>query len=98
MISGPVANQPLYKRIDNYVFNFDDMLGQGNFSKVYRGRHQITSTLYTKYRWDSSHKSYITQFVEVKKTIIIVILINWCVEKIKSSQYTKVLLSIYEQS
>lgn len=39
MISAPVASQPLYKRIDNYVFNFDDMLGQGNFSKVYRGRH-----------------------------------------------------------
>lgn len=34
---GTGQQQPIYKKIDNYVFKFDDMLGQGNFSKVYRG-------------------------------------------------------------
>ncbi len=37
MINGSQQNQPLYKKIDNYIFKFNDMLGQGNFSKVYRG-------------------------------------------------------------
>ena len=27
---------PLFKKIDKYVFSFNDMLGQGNFSKVYK--------------------------------------------------------------
>jgi len=36
-------NQPLYKKIDNYVFKFEDLLGQGNFSKVYKGTNEITS-------------------------------------------------------
>jgi hypothetical protein len=31
------GQQPLYKKIDNYVFRFDELLGQGNFSKVYKG-------------------------------------------------------------
>lgn len=39
---------PTLKKIDNYVFNFDDMLGQGNFSKVYRGINEITSTIILK--------------------------------------------------
>jgi len=30
-------HQPQYKKIDNYIYKFSDMLGQGNFSKVYRG-------------------------------------------------------------
>ena len=37
------ANSPLCKKIDNYVFKFNDLLGQGNFSKVYKGMHEITS-------------------------------------------------------
>lgn len=37
MINLAPQTQPMFKKIDNYVFNLDDMLGQGNFSKVYRG-------------------------------------------------------------
>lgn len=37
--------QPLCKKIDNYVFKFSDVLGQGNFSKVYKGTHEVTSKL-----------------------------------------------------
>lgn len=34
---------PIYKKIQNYIFKFSDLLGQGNFSKVYRAHHEITS-------------------------------------------------------
>ncbi len=27
------------KKIQNYIFNFNDLLGQGNFSKVYKAHH-----------------------------------------------------------
>ena len=27
------------KKIQNYIFNFSDLLGQGNFSKVYKAHH-----------------------------------------------------------
>ncbi len=27
------------KKIENYVFNYNDFLGNGNFSKCYKGRH-----------------------------------------------------------
>lgn len=30
------------KKIQNYVFNSGDLLGKGNFSKVYRGTHELT--------------------------------------------------------
>lgn len=34
------------KRIQNYVFNYSDFLGAGNFSKCYKGYHEITSKYY----------------------------------------------------
>jgi hypothetical protein len=34
---------PIYKKIQNYIFKFSDLLGQGNFSKVYRAHHEISS-------------------------------------------------------
>lgn len=37
MMQRAQQTQPLFKKIDNYVFRFDDLLGQGNFSKVYKG-------------------------------------------------------------
>lgn len=42
----PVANEPVCKKIQNYIFKFSDMLGQGNFSKVYKAHHEITSTYF----------------------------------------------------
>ena len=35
---------PTCKKIQNYIFKFSDLLGQGNFSKVYKAHHEITST------------------------------------------------------
>jgi len=38
------GDPPIYKKIQNYIFKFSDLLGQGNFSKVYRAHHEITSS------------------------------------------------------
>lgn len=39
----PAAPQPHNKKIQNYVFNMNEVLGKGNFSKVYRAVNEITS-------------------------------------------------------
>lgn len=36
--------QPNYKKIQNYVFDLNELLGAGNFSKVYKAVNQLTST------------------------------------------------------
>ena len=43
--SGSRSNlkEPVCKKIQNYIFKFSDLLGQGNFSKVYKAHHEITS-------------------------------------------------------
>lgn len=45
MIKPPTTapETPIYKKIQNYIFKFSDLLGQGNFSKVYRAHQEITS-------------------------------------------------------
>lgn len=30
------------KKIQNYIFNLSDMLGKGNFSKVYKATNELT--------------------------------------------------------
>ena len=43
---------PQTKKIQNYVFNLGDMLGKGNFSKVYRAINELTgSPLLTQAMW-----------------------------------------------
>lgn len=42
--SKPPSIQPNYKKIQNYVFDLNELLGAGNFSKVYRAVNQLTST------------------------------------------------------
>jgi hypothetical protein len=37
------------KKIQNYIFNFNDLLGQGNFSKVYKARNEVTSMNFNIY-------------------------------------------------
>lgn len=39
------SNEPTCKKIQNYIFKFADLLGQGNFSKVYKAHHELTSNL-----------------------------------------------------
>ena len=33
----------LGKKIQNYIFNYSDFLGAGNFSKCYKGFNELTS-------------------------------------------------------
>lgn len=37
------VREPVCKKIQNYIFKFSDVLGQGNFSKVYKAHHELTS-------------------------------------------------------
>lgn len=48
---------PIYKKIQNYIFKFSDLLGQGNFSKVYRAHHEISSKSSINLRWNCSNKN-----------------------------------------
>jgi hypothetical protein len=32
------------KKIQNYIFKYSDLLGKGNYSKVYEAYNEITST------------------------------------------------------
>ena len=38
-------NQPLYKKIQDYVFAFYDKVGKGNFSQVFKGIHEPSRIL-----------------------------------------------------
>jgi hypothetical protein len=33
------------KKIQNYIYNYSDLIGKGNFAKVYRGHNIKTSTV-----------------------------------------------------
>jgi hypothetical protein len=47
----PMMDPPLFKRIGPYVFNLEDILGKGSFSKVYRGRNEQTCiSTFTQHR------------------------------------------------
>ena len=39
---------PTCKKIQKYIFKFSDLLGQGNFSKVYKAHHEITGNTFVK--------------------------------------------------
>jgi len=36
------------KKIQNYIYNYSDMIGKGNFAKVYRGHNTKTSNVFLK--------------------------------------------------
>lgn len=40
----PGDSQPEFKKIQDYVYRFADQIGMGNFSKVFKGVNQLTST------------------------------------------------------
>ena len=43
----PQQQIPQTKKIQNYVFNLADMLGRGNFSKVYKATNELTGILFS---------------------------------------------------
>lgn len=65
------------KRIQNYVFNYSDFLGAGNFSKCYKGYNEITSNfLDYLFRGNSRYQNYRIELVKIKKTLITAFSIN----------------------
>jgi hypothetical protein len=46
------------KKIENYVFNYSDFLGKGNFSKCYKARNTLTSNPSSIQTRRSPSKSY----------------------------------------
>ena len=38
----PVMDPPLYKKIGDFSFSLEDVLGKGNFSTVFKGKHRST--------------------------------------------------------
>ena len=40
--NGNMQQQPDRKKIQDYVYRFCDFIGKGNFSKVFKGYHDIT--------------------------------------------------------
>lgn len=42
--AGPAVLPVHNKKIQNYIFNMNEVLGKGNFSKVYRAINEVTST------------------------------------------------------
>lgn len=72
---------PIYKKIQNYIFKFSDLLGQGNFSKVYRAHHEISSKPSISLRWNSCHKNRRAWVPEEQKTRGTSFLVNWRTQK-----------------
>lgn len=42
-LEGEAQTQPDFKKIQDYFYCFKDIIGQGNFSKVFKATHQPTS-------------------------------------------------------
>lgn len=57
MTSAHLTQEGSYKKIQNYIFNFNDLLGKGNFSKVYKAHHEITSIYSILPRRSSGYKN-----------------------------------------
>ena len=55
-------NEPICKKIQNYIFKFSDILGKGNFSKVYKAHHEITSIQSFPSRLNSCREDYLAEF------------------------------------
>ena len=85
--------QSIIKKISNYIFRFDDKIGEGNFSKVYKGYHQVTSKLSNNCRLSSINKNNITIISEISQTTITTVQLNLSNSKPEPSQHFKMLLS-----
>lgn len=56
---------PVCKQIDNYIFSFTDFLGEGGFSKVYKGTHSISSIFSINIRRTGGHQNHPTQYSKI---------------------------------
>ncbi len=64
------------KRIQNYVFNYSDFLGAGNFSKCYKGYNEITSKYPYVFRRYRCHKNRRTELIKIKEIRVTAFPIN----------------------
>lgn len=96
-----LMNYPLNetgKRIQNYVFNFSDFLGAGNFSKCYKGFNEITRTyFYEVIRRNRCHQNYLIELIEIQKALRTPLPINRNSQKTQSPKCTKMLLNLHQQ-
>lgn len=53
--SGQKSTEVVTKKVRDYIFKFNDVVGKGSFSTVYRGHHQTT------------HKPVAIKVVELRK-------------------------------
>ena len=88
---------PIYKKIQNYIFKFSDLLGQGNFSKVYRAHHEISSKPSISLRWNCCNKNRRAWVPEEQKTWGTSFLLNWRTQKAKSPQCAQMLWGFHKQ-
>lgn len=52
----PLSHQPeTGKKIKNYIYNYNDLIGKGNFARVFRGCNIKTRILSTYYRVNGRH-------------------------------------------
>lgn len=65
----PQPEGPIYKKIQNYIFKFSDLLGQGNFSKVYRAHNELTSNASINTRLNCCHQNSRTIVTQKQKTL-----------------------------
>lgn len=84
---------PGVKRIQNYIFKFNDLLGKGNFSSVYKGSNELTSNFYLTFRLNCSYKIYSSIVSNLREIEITTGSININFNFSQSSQYCQMLLS-----
>lgn len=88
-----MSTQSIIKKISNYIFRFSDKIGEGNFSKVYKGYHQVTSKLINNNRLSSINKDNLIVVSKISQTTITTVQLNLSNPKFKPSQHFKMLLS-----
>ena len=86
-----------YKKIQNYIFNFNDLLGKGNFSKVYKAHNEVTSILMIICRRNRGDKNSRAQQPQKQKIIITALFWDINPKKTEPSERDEVLLSLHQQ-
>ncbi len=87
------------KRIQNYVFNYSDFLGAGNFSKCYKGYNELTSTSSVIVsRRSRRHQDRRTQLAQVQKTLVTALPRDRDPQKTKPPQRPQMFRNLHFQS
>jgi len=96
MTEGHLNQEGTFKKIQNYIFNFNDLLGKGNFSKVYKAHNEVTSKVSILHRRSSGYQNNRVEQSQKQKTIIIAVFLNRNLKKIESSECRKMFRSVHK--